>query len=86
MHTVLEAKVKAFCTLCEKLNRQQTFVGGYHKPVTSENHREGTGDKYQDFISWFKKDKCRQPSWFSSIGLDVGPDIRLDFGFGVGWV
>ena len=57
VHTVLEAKVKAFCRLCEKLNRQKTFNGGYHKPVTSENHRERTGgcDKYQDFVSWFKK-------------------------------
>ena len=66
VHTVLEAKDRAFCKLCEKLNKQQTWDGGYYyKPVTSENHRERTGgcDKYQDFVSWFKKDKCWQPSW-----------------------
>ena len=36
VHTVLEAKDKAFCSLCEKLNMQHTWGGGYHKPVTSE--------------------------------------------------
>ena len=81
VHTVLEAKDRAFCLLCEKLHSQQTWDGGYHfKPVTIENHCERTGgdDKYQDFVSWFKKDKCWQPSWLDSIGLDVGPDVRLD--------
>ena len=80
MHTVLEAKDKAFCSLCEKLNRQQTWDG-----VTSENHRKGIGggDKYQDFVSWFKKDKCWQPYWLNSIGLNVGPDVRFDVGLDV---
>ena len=80
MHTVLEAKDQAFCKLCEKLHRQQTWDGGYYKPVTSENHRErtGGGDKYQDFVSWFKKDKCWKPSWLNSIGLNVGPDVRIN--------
>ena len=72
VHGVPQARDKAFCTLCEKLNQQKTWDGGY-KPVTSENLREGTGDsedggdKYQDFISWFKKDKCWQPSWLDRI-------------------
>ena len=78
VHTVLEAKDKAFCSLCEKLNMQNTWGGRYHKPVTSENHRKGTGggDKYHDFVSWFKKNKCWKPSWLNKTGLDGGPDVR----------
>ena len=63
MHGVIEAKDRAFCNLCEMLNRQQNWDGGY-KPVTSEGTgglKEG-GKKYQDFISWFKTDKCWQPA------------------------
>ena len=87
MQGVPQARDKAFCTLCEKLNQQKPWdVGGY-KSVTSENHRKRTGDsedgggKYQDFLSWFKEDKCWQPAWFE---LDAGPDIELDVGLSVG--
>ena len=55
VHGVIEAKDRAFCSLCEKLNRHQTWDG-------SEGTEEG-GNKYQDFVSWFKKDKCWQPAW-----------------------
>ena len=78
MHGVIEAKDRAFCNLCEKLNRQRNWDGGY-RPVISETHLEGDsedgGNKYQDFISWFKMDKCWQPAWLDLIGLDAGPDV-----------
>ena len=64
MHGVIEAKDRAFCSLCEKLNKQKTWDGGYES-VNSENHQgvseEGV-NKYKDFISWFKIDKCL-PGW-----------------------
>ena len=68
MHGVIEAKDRAFCSLCEKLNQQQDWDSGFN-PVTSENHHdEGTGDsedggnKYQNLISGFKTDICL-PGW-----------------------
>ena len=55
VHGVIEAKDRAFCSFCEKLNREKTWDG-------SEGTEE-EGNRYQDLISWFKKDKCWQPAW-----------------------
>ena len=64
VHGLIEAKDRSFCTLCDMLNRH----GGTGVSEEGDN-------KYQDFISWFKMDKCWQPAWLDLIGLDAGPDV-----------
>ena len=56
VNNVIQAKEKAFCNLCEKLNEQKNWSRRF-RPVASENV------KYQDFNSWFQKNQCVQGSW-----------------------
>ena len=68
VNNVIQAKEKAFCNLCEKLNEQKNWSRRL-RPVASGGDLQGAGVlgeeniKYQDFNSWFQKNQCVQGSW-----------------------